>query len=888
MNTSSRIAVFFRRKADGELMAEFLRTLGFTGVLPLKDLERQVLGDIGLMVIGDEVAQIHGEALLSWKRGAAAGFRFIPIIVAAPQGANPARWLSLGFDDVISIPTSKDLLAIRIRTWLRVAEETTGRFRELVKASTIGFYRTTPDGRVIYANPALVRLLGLSSFAELAERDLSREGFAPETPRSEFLELVERDGEVSNYQAVWLTKDGEKVFVVESARAVRDENGRTLYYEGTVQDITLLRRHEERFSAIEKLGRNLVMARTPQEVGQAVVGAACQILGLEGCQILMFMIDRTGQNLVLIADLLGLGSASPPPPVVEVAKTGKSIPNSSATSAHGDGLHLPLRVGDRTIGVLSIRGSAVARFSSEERELAETLADVAAIALENARLFAEAREAQENLARQVERLLILHETSQKSVVAGWDMEAVVEAVYEGVAKLMPAEAFVLAVRTGEDEAEGVFLMDEGGRYPPRKIPKGESLTWQVLSSGKSLYIPDTEEGLPFKPPHFGTEKSVRSLLAVPLKVGEKTVGMLSVQSYRPQAYAPEDRLLLEMLAPYVAAALENARLVRELRESLERYRRLTENAQDLIYKYRLHPTPGFEYVNPAASKITGYSPEEHYADPELGLKIIHPEDRPVLQRLREGSSFFYTPIQLRWRRKDGGTVWTEQINIPVYDEEGRLVAIEGIARDITDRKRAEEALARLAAERAKLLEQVVAAFSSAMGLKEPYTAKHQERVALLACAIAEELGLSREKVEGLRVAALLHDIGKILAVPNEILSKPGKLTEHEMALIRTHPQVGYEILKNVDFPWPVAEIVWQHHERLDGSGYPRGLQGPDIILEARILAVADVVEAISSHRPYRPALGVDKALEEIQNADKYDQEVARACIEIFRRGFSFG
>ncbi|MGQ9699901.1 MAG: GAF domain-containing protein [Candidatus Bipolaricaulaceae bacterium] len=492
-----------------------------------------------------------------------------------------------------------------------------------------------------------MRLLGFSSFAELAEWNLTREGFAPETLRSEFLELVEGEGEVSNYQAVWLKKDGEKVCMVESARAVRDETGRTLYYEGTVQDITALRRHEERLSAMETLGRSLVLARNQEEVGQVVVSAASRILGLADCQI--FLTDKTGQNLVLIGNLLGSSPASPPPAVMEVAKTGRIISHLLDASAQGEGLHLPLKMGDRTMGVLSLRKPPLNKFGSEERKLAKTLADVAAIALENACLLAEAKEAQKSLATQMERLLILHQISQNSVVAGWDMEAVVEVVYEGVAKLMPAEAFVLAVRTAEDEAEAVFLMDEGGRYLLRKIPKGEGLTWHVLSSEESLYIPDTKADLPFKPKRFGTEKSVRSLLAVPLKVGEKTVGMLSVQSYRPQAYALEDKLFLEMLAPYVAAALENARLIRELWESMERYRRLAENAQDAIYRDRLHPAPGFEYVNPAAGKVVGYSPEEHYADHELGWKIVHPEDLPMLKSLQEESSYFYTTIQFRWR-----------------------------------------------------------------------------------------------------------------------------------------------------------------------------------------------------------------------------------------------
>jgi putative nucleotidyltransferase with HDIG domain len=174
--------------------------------------------------------------------------------------------------------------------------------------------------------------------------------------------------------------------------------------------------------------------------------------------------------------------------------------------------------------------------------------------------------------------------------------------------------------------------------------------------------------------------------------------------------------------------------------------------------------------------------------------------------------------------------------------------------------------------------------------KDAYTAGHQRRVANLARAIAAEMGLSPEQIDGIRMAAVIHDLGKI-SVPAEILSKPIGLNDLEYGLIKIHPQVGYDILKEIEFPWPVAQIVLQHHERMDGSGYPQGLLGEEIILEARILAVADVVEAMASHRPYRPPHGVDKALEEISRnrGILYDPEVVDACLKLFNeKGFKLG
>lgn len=186
---------------------------------------------------------------------------------------------------------------------------------------------------------------------------------------------------------------------------------------------------------------------------------------------------------------------------------------------------------------------------------------------------------------------------------------------------------------------------------------------------------------------------------------------------------------------------------------------------------------------------------------------------------------------------------------------------------------------------------IVNVVASMVEKRDPYTAGHQRRVALLAQAIARELELDEDQYEGLGLAAIIHDLGKV-AIPSEILSKPGKLTPIEYQLIQTHVQTGYDILTSgtAEFPWPIKTIVHQHHERIDGSGYPLGLSGPDLLIESRILAVADVVEAMASHRPYRAALGVEVALQEIsgQQGIRYDRDVVDACLTLFGNNrFSF-
>ncbi|ODS32732.1 MAG: two-component response regulator [Candidatus Scalindua rubra] len=187
------------------------------------------------------------------------------------------------------------------------------------------------------------------------------------------------------------------------------------------------------------------------------------------------------------------------------------------------------------------------------------------------------------------------------------------------------------------------------------------------------------------------------------------------------------------------------------------------------------------------------------------------------------------------------------------------------------------------------MEGIIQTMAFTVEMRDPYTAGHQRQVANLACAIADKMGISKEQTDGIHMAGIIHDIGKI-CISSEILNRSGQLTELEFNMIKTHPQVGYDMLKSLEFKWPIAKIVLQHHERMDGSGYPSGLSGDNILVEARILSVADVVEAMAPHRPYRPAIGIDKALEEIsQNKGiLYDSNVVDSCLKIFKdKGLNF-
>lgn len=222
--------------------------------------------------------------------------------------------------------------------------------------------------------------------------------------------------------------------------------------------------------------------------------------------------------------------------------------------------------------------------------------------------------------------------------------------------------------------------------------------------------------------------------------------------------------------------------------------------------------------------------------------------------------------------------------VVVHDRDGRPDAVVKVYHDITEQKRAEEKLRESLIQLRKNLSGTIQAMAMTVETRDPYTAGHQRRTSDIARSIAQEMGLSREQVDGIRMAGVIHDLGKI-SIPAEILSKPGQLSKMEYSLIKDHPETGFNILKGIDFNWPVAEIVRQHHERMDGSGYPDGLLGNKIMLEARIIGVADVIEAMSSHRPYRPSLGADRAFEEIMlnRGVLYDPAVVDASVRLFNK-----
>ena len=347
--------------------------------------------------------------------------------------------------------------------------------------------------------------------------------------------------------------------------------------------------------------------------------------------------------------------------------------------------------------------------------------------------------------------------------------------------------------------------------------------------------------------------------AVALKVGDKIIGTRS----------------------YIWDVTERKKVEEAIRSSEERLKLLFEFAPDGYYLMDLKGT--FLDGNKAAEDMTGFDKEEligkNFAKTKLLSASQLPKALALLARNAVGQPT--GPDEFTLTRKDGSKTIVGIRTFPVRID-GQTVVL-GIARDITDYKRTQDELRWSYERMQKVLEDTINALTSAVEKRDPYTAGHQHRVAILADAIAEKMRLPDKQKKGLHVAALVHDIGKI-NVPAGILNKPSILSDAEFALVKDHVLVGYDILRTIEFPWPVAEIVLQHHERLDGSGYPKGLKDGELMPEAKILAVADVVESMLAHRPYRPARGMEDAVNEIKKHKRklYDTKVVSACLKVLK------
>jgi PAS domain S-box-containing protein len=415
------------------------------------------------------------------------------------------------------------------------------------------------------------------------------------------------------------------------------------------------------------------------------------------------------------------------------------------------------------------------------------------------------------------------------------------------------------------------------------------------NSTSELLASTTEEDRQSRTRNRCHGEGYESVALIPLQTGDEIIGLLQLNDHRRKRFTLEMIHFFEGLGASIGIALTRKRAEVEIRALLESVQREKIRLSSLVNSitdevWFADAQKRFTLANPSALRQFCIDPDQTIEVESLAksLIVLRPdgsvrpvEEAPPLRALLgevviNQEEIVQVPASGEYRHR--------QVNAaPVRDFSGNIIGSVSVVRDITEKKRGEKQLQDTLESLRKAVSTTIQVMVSTVEARDPYTAGHQTRSADLARAIATELGLPQDKIDGIRMAGSIHDIGKI-SIPAEILSKPTKLTEIEFSLIKEHAYKGFEMLKDVESPWPLAETVYQHHELMDGSGYPRSLKGEEICIEARILTVADVVEAMASHRPYRPGLGINAALDEIENnrGTIYDKTVADACLRLFR------
>lgn len=441
-----------------------------------------------------------------------------------------------------------------------------------------------------------------------------------------------------------------------------------------------------------------------------------------------------------------------------------------------------------------------------------------------------------------------------------------------VCNFFGADIVAFAARQADGQIRFLHCEPPGTDAGVRFVAAARELTAAVFDSGflasETLLLPD-----PY------------ATVLMPLGRERHRTGYVMLVAHRGASPLPRENLDLYLaLAGLIETTLDRI-------ASQHRFVSMADNVPELLFQLVAGPGGGwrFAYASGGARTALGLSPDALMADAEVLFAGLAAEDRQaMLTALATTRQETRLNLAMRWTAPDASLRHLQANARLSWGEEGGAVW-DGALEDISEQVRLQEESRRNLLRLNKSMEDAIQAVVATIEKRDPYTAGHQRRVAELAERLAAALGLPEDIIHGIRLTASIHDIGKI-HVPAEILSYPGKLPDIEFALIRKHSEVGYEILKNVDFPWPVAEMVYQHHERLDGSGYPRGLTGDQIMLGARIITVADVVEAISLFRPYRPGLGIAAALAELElnRGRYYDPAVVDACLRLFRQdGFQF-
>lgn len=815
------------------------------------------------------------------------------------MGAHTAKEREFSAEDVNFLQSVANILAAafeRLNTERQLARARDD-FRSIFENSAHGIFRVTMSGQLITVNPAMAAIAGYDTPVEMIAEatDTARFYADPAEWENIWAEIMER-GAIRNRLIEVKCRDGSHIWISLNGRLVRDESGNVLFMEGSIEDVSDRKQAEDDLTRANLRNRLILNA-----AGEGIFGvnsngwltfvnpAGASKLGYEASELIGLSAHETFHHSYPDGAAYPVGKC----PVAQSVKKGAVSRVDDEVFWRKDGMSFPVEYISTPVPDGPEGGGAVIVFSdiSARRKTEEMLRNVA----------------------------------------------------EGVSGATGLPFFRSLVRYLADSLEADFafvgeLLEESSIRTIAVHARGESVEnfeYDLIGTPCSNVVKDDlciyprEVQKLFPDDSSLTEWDIEGYIGAPLRDSSgRTLGLLVVLGRRPFPDVDLAESMLRIFAVRAAAELEREHTEEEIR-LLQNITMAISEAPDL--------ETALEVTLREVCEVTGWVMGEAWVPDEQGEKLVCSKVWHVIQNgliKFSGASEQYSfargtglpgrvwasrkPVWIRDVTKDtnfprsqlaakaglkagvGIPVLMDREVIAVMDffvketreeEEHFIELIGGVAAQlgsVLQRKKAEEQVKEGYRRLQVALSGIIDALASTVETRDPYTAGHQKEVARLAAAIARELGLSEDRIHVLRMASALHDLGKI-TVPAEILSKPGVINENEFNIIKTHPSEGHRILKSINFPWPIARIVHEHHERLDGSGYPQGLKGEGIIEEARIMAVADVVEAMAAHRPYRPARGIEAALAEIREKSGllYDEKVVVACLRLFEaKGFT--
>jgi PAS domain S-box-containing protein len=868
------------------------------------------------------------------------GYLHLPELKPAHPRPNAAEWISQHFYAIqdaqgqvarVVILTEDITERKRAEDALRQSE---AKYRSLFDNIPDGVYQTTPDGHILSANPALVKNLGYEAEQDLFEINVQTELYVHPGDREKFQQLMEEQGEAQNLELLLRRKDGAGIVVLENSRAVRDEQGHILYYEGVLTDITERKRAEEelnqRVAELELLyesGLALSQSLNPKEIGQKILELLKANLNWHHTRIRLYHQQEDRLEL-LDFNQPGLNGEVERREVVERFQNLITRPSQGLSGwviLHGQpvrsgdvghdpryiestpgihsGLYVPMKLGEHIVGVISIESEEANAFSEADERLIVTLAHQAQSAFENARLFAD------NVS-QLETLTNLYTSAQKLThtldleeMAGDVARTCVDVFGAKLAWIGRAETNGRVSVLAHYPAGNNILQSLPERWD--ESPAGQGPTGRAIRSGFSNTIADIASDSNFEPWRAGAlAQGFQTVGSFPLISRARPFGVLTLYSDQADFFTPERIEFFNAYANLPAAALENARLFAETEHRLNQVQALRTIDQaiggnlDVRLILNIIVEQSLTHLHADAADILLYDAQalnfaagrgfrtqalqhthlrlgEGFAGRvALEKQVVIISDfesritdypQPAIRNLQAEGFVVYCGVPLIAKGQVKGVleIFHRTSFEPGEEWMDFMEALAGQAAIAIDNIALFDDLQRSNAELGLAYEATIEGWSRALDLRDKETEGHTQRVAEVTLRLARGMGLSEGELVHVRRGALLHDIGK-MGIPDSILLKPGPLTDEEWGIMRKHPQYAFEMLSPIVYLLPALDIPYCHHEKWDGSGYPRGLKGEQIPLAARIFAIIDVWDALCSDRPYRPAWPEQKVLEYLQ------------------------